>query len=243
MPYDGVGRAARNGLNFTERGFGVRAALGVSDRGHTAVSQLAPGDVDWERIFGGDGARWFHCGGIFCALSDSTAELALEAMAAARRHGTIVSYDLNYRPSLWKALGGPARAAEVNRRAVELVDVLVGNEEDFGAALGYEVEGVDASLLELDAHTYEPMLARVMADYDQLALTADAAPGPHGDGQRLDGVCRTGRGFHVGPRFEARDPRPCRWRGLVRLRPLLRPADRARSDRALAYGSRTGRSP
>ena len=161
-----------NGLNFTERGFGVRAALGVSDRGHTAVSQLAPGDVDWERIFGGDGARWFHCGGIFCALSDSTAELALEAMAAARRHGTIVSYDLNYRPSLWKALGGPARAAEVNRRAVELVDVLVGNEEDFGAALGYEVEGVDASLLELDAHTYEPMLARVMADYDQLALTA-----------------------------------------------------------------------
>ena len=196
-------RRARGENGSTSRSAAsARAALGVSDRGHTAVSQLAPGDVDWERIFGGDGACWFHCGGIFCALSDSTAELALEAMAAARRHGTIVSYDLNYRPSLWKALGGPARAAEVNRRAVELVDVLVGNEEDFGAALGYEVEGVDASLLELDAHTYEPMLARVMADYDQLALTATLRQARTATVNDWTAVCRTGRGFHVGPRFD-----------------------------------------
>jgi 2-dehydro-3-deoxygluconokinase len=203
VPYDGVGRAVRNGLNFTERGFGVRAALGVSDRGHTAVSQLGPGDVDWERIFGGEGARWFHCGGIFCALSNTCAELALEAMAAARRHGTVVSYDLNYRPSLWKVLGGSARAAEVNRRAVELVDVLVGNEEDFDAALGYELEGVDASLLELDARAYEHMLERVMADNAQLALAAvtlrQARTATVND---WTAVCRTRSEFLAGPRFD-----------------------------------------
>src|SRR5947199_975532 len=128
IKYDGVGRSVRNGLNFTERGFGVRAALGCSDRGHTAVSQLKPGDIDWERIFGAEGARWFHTGGIFCALSEGTAELAREAMEAARAHGTIVSYDLNYRPSLWHGLGGPERAAEVNRSLVGLADVLIGNE-------------------------------------------------------------------------------------------------------------------
>ena len=103
VPYDGVGRAVRNGLNFTERGFGVRAALGCSDRGHTAISQLKPGEINWEQIFGASGARWFHTGGIFCALSGSTPEVAIEAMAAARKHGVIVSYDLNYRESLWKA--------------------------------------------------------------------------------------------------------------------------------------------
>src|SRR5215813_3870646 len=101
VKYDGVGRRARNGLNFTERGFGVRAAAGCSDRGHTAVSQLKPGDVDWDALFAG-GVRWFHTGGIFAALSESTPAVAREAMQAARRHGVIVSYDLNYRPSLWK---------------------------------------------------------------------------------------------------------------------------------------------
>src|SRR5262249_20815606 len=135
-PFDGVGRSVRNGLNFTERGFGVRAPLGVSDRGHSAASQLRPATVDWERIFGAAGARWFNTGGIFCALSESTAEVAREAMAAARRHGTVVSFDLNYRPSLWQAIGGRQRAAEVNRGLVGLADVLLGNEEDFSAALG-----------------------------------------------------------------------------------------------------------
>jgi 2-dehydro-3-deoxygluconokinase len=143
VPYDGIGRVVRNGLNFTERGFGVRAALGCSDRGHTAVSQLRPGDIDWNRIFGELGARWFHCGGVFAALSESTAEVAREAMEAAHRHGTIVSYDLNYRPSLWEAVGGRARAAEVNRELVEHVDVLHGKEEEQTAGLGYELDGVD----------------------------------------------------------------------------------------------------
>src|SRR5690349_14119208 len=130
VPFDGVGRTVRNGLNFTERGFGLRGAVGISDRGHTAASQLCRGDFDWQRLFGELGARWFHTGGIFCALSDTTAELALEAMQAAKRYGAIVSYDLNYRPSLWRAKGGLARAQQINRQIVEQVDVLFGNEED-----------------------------------------------------------------------------------------------------------------
>jgi len=137
---DGVGRAARNGLNFTERGFGVRGALGCSDRGHTAISQVDPGDFKWDQIFGKDGARWFHTGGIFCALSESTPEVAIAAIEAARRHGTIVSYDLNYRPSLWKSIGGKKQAQAVNRRIAPLVDVMFGNEEDFSTCLGCEVE-------------------------------------------------------------------------------------------------------
>ena len=140
---DGVGRTARNGLNFTERGFGVRGALGCSDRGHTAVSQLKPGDFDWDEIFGKHGARWLHTGGIFCALSETTPHVAIEAIQAARRYGTIVSCDLNYRPSLWKSIGGKQQAQAVNRRIAPLVDVMLGNEEDFSACLGYEVSGVE----------------------------------------------------------------------------------------------------
>jgi 2-dehydro-3-deoxygluconokinase len=140
---DGIGRAARNGLNFTERGFGVRGAVGCSDRGNTAVSQLRPGVIDWNEIFGTHGARWFHTGGIFCALSETTPDVAVEAMQAAKRHGAIVSYDLNYRASLWKSFGGKKRAQEVNRRLAPLVDVMIGNEEDFSAALGFETGGVD----------------------------------------------------------------------------------------------------
>src|SRR5215207_10490732 len=150
VKFDGVGRAVRNGLNFTERGFGVRAALGCSDRGHTAVSQLRPGEIDWEKIFGAEGARWFHTGGIFCALSATTPAVAREAMLAARRHGTIVSYDLNYRDSLWKSIGGHARARAVNRELASLVDVMIGNEEDFTACLGFEVEGLDEHQSKLD---------------------------------------------------------------------------------------------
>src|SRR6266545_3910994 len=131
VKYDGVGRAVRNGLNFTERGFGARAAVGCSDRGHTAVSQLRPGDVDWEKVFGEEGARWFHCGGIFCALSETTPLVARAAMEVAKKHGTVISYDLNYRESLWKGVGGTARAQEVNRDLASMVDVMIGNEEDF----------------------------------------------------------------------------------------------------------------
>ena len=125
--YDGVGRTVRNGLNFTERGFGVRPALGCSDRGHTAISQLKPGVVNWEQIFLKHGARWFHTGGIFCALSENSAEVAQEAMQTARKHGVIVSYDLNFRASLWKSIGGKKRAQEVNRRLVPHVDMIIVN--------------------------------------------------------------------------------------------------------------------
>lgn len=169
---DGVGRTARNGLNFTERGFGVRAALGCSDRGHTAVSQLAPGQVDWERIFGEEGVRWFHTGGIFAALSETTPLVAEEAMQAARRHGAVVSYDLNYRPSLWKSIGGQKRAQEVNRGLARLVDVMLGNEEDFTACLGFEVQGVDEGLSELDPASFGRMIERVVAEYPGFKVVA-----------------------------------------------------------------------
>jgi len=202
-PYDGVGRTVRNGLNFTERGFGVRAALGVSDRGHTAASQLKPGDVDWERIFGTEGARWFHTGGIFCALAEGTAELAREAMEAARAHGTVVSYDLNYRPSLWQALGGPVRAADVNRGLVGLADVLIGNEEDYSAALGYDIEGADESLLELDLVAYARLLEQVVANYPRIAVAAatlrQASTATRND---WSAVCKTRTGFYEGPRLD-----------------------------------------
>src|SRR5579863_7779816 len=143
VPFDGVGRTVRNGLNFTERGFGIRAALGCSDRGHTAASQMKPGDVDWAKMFSTDGTRWFHTGGIFCALSESAPLVTLEAMEAARRAGAVVSYDLNYRPSLWKSSGGKKQAQQVNRQIARYVDVMLGNEEDFCAALGYDVPGMD----------------------------------------------------------------------------------------------------
>ncbi len=165
VPFDGVGRQVRNGLNFTERGFGVRAPLGCSDRGHTAISQLQPGEIDWDVIFGGEGARWFHTGGIFCALSDSTPEVAIEAMQAARRHGVVVSYDLNYRPSLWNAIGGQEKAREVNRRIAPLVDVMIGNEEDFSAALGFDVPGADEHLLELEVEGFKKMINTVRAEF------------------------------------------------------------------------------
>jgi 2-dehydro-3-deoxygluconokinase len=172
VPYDGVGREVRNGLNFTERGFGVRGAVGVSDRGHTAASQIAPGDVDWEHLFGELGVRWFHTGGIFAALSDTAAATVLEAVTVARRHGTVVSYDLNYRPSLWKAVGGQARAQEVNREIAPHVDVMLGNEEDFTASLGFEVEGVDEHLSELEVDAFAAMIERAVAAYPNFRVVA-----------------------------------------------------------------------
>ncbi|MHC4497192.1 MAG: sugar kinase, partial [Planctomycetota bacterium] len=138
VPYDGIGRKVRVGLNFTERGFGVRAAVGCSDRANSAASQLKKGDVDWEKVFGLDGSRWFHTGGIFAALSETTPDVILEAVSAAKKHDTIVSYDLNYRNSLWRDIGGQKKAMEVNRAIAPYVDVMLGNEEDFTAALGFE---------------------------------------------------------------------------------------------------------
>jgi 2-dehydro-3-deoxygluconokinase len=169
---DPAGRDVRNGLNFTERGFGVRGAKGVSDRGNTAISKLRPDAVDWDDLFGRQGVRWLHTGGIFAALSASTSEVAIAATAAARRHGTAVSYDLNYRPSLWDHIGGIDRAREVNREVVRSVDVLIGNEEDFTACLGYEIDGGDASLARLPVEGYASMLERVSTDLPHLEIAA-----------------------------------------------------------------------
>ena len=172
VPYDGVGRTVRTGLNFTERGFGVRAALGWSDRGNSAASQLKPGDIDWAKIFGKEGTRWFHTGGIFAGLSESSARTAVEAVQAARRHGTVVSYDLNYRESLWKAIGGKKRAREVNRELAPFVDVMLGNEEDFTTALGFAVEGLDANLSNLDPENFRRMIVRVVEQLPNLKVVA-----------------------------------------------------------------------
>jgi 2-dehydro-3-deoxygluconokinase len=171
-PYDGVGRTVRNGLNFTERGFGVRGAVGIPDRGNTAAAQLKPGDFNWDDIFGKQGVRWLHTGGIFAALSDTTAALAEEAVQAAKKHGTIVSYDLNYRPSLWKAIGGQKKAQEVNRRIARNVGVMIGNEEDFTACLGFEVEGADEHLLHIDVTAFQKMIQTAVKGYPNFKVVA-----------------------------------------------------------------------
>ncbi|HMK97796.1 MAG TPA: sugar kinase, partial [Acidimicrobiales bacterium] len=176
-PFDGTGRNVRNGLNFTERGFGVRAALGCSDRANSAASQLKPGEIGWEQVFNSEGARWFHTGGVFAALSESTPKVVEEAMVAARRAGTVVSYDLNFRPSLWKAAGGSERAAEVNRLLVGMADVLFGNEEDFTTGLGFEVAGIDASYSTLGPESYAAMMENVAAGFPNIKLVATSLRG------------------------------------------------------------------
>ena len=172
VPYDGIGRTVRNGLNFTERGFGVRPAVGCSDRGHTAIANCQPGDFDWQHIFAASGSRWLHTGGIFAALSSSSASVAKAAIQAARSAGTVVSYDLNYRESLWKGIGGKTKAQEVNRDMVSAVDVLFGNEEDFAATLGVAIEGVGDDFSQLPVASYESMLHRVIEHYPNLKLVA-----------------------------------------------------------------------
>jgi 2-dehydro-3-deoxygluconokinase len=172
VPFDGIGRAARVGLNFTEKGFGVRAAVGCSDRAWSAASQLKPGDIDWKQLFEVEGVRWFHCGGIFAALSSTTSETVIEAMEAARRAGTVISYDLNFRPSLWKSQGGAARAVEVNRKIASLVDVMIGNEEDFTAALGFQVPDMDEHISKLDPANFKKMIGEVVKMYPNFQAVA-----------------------------------------------------------------------
>ncbi len=170
--YDGIGRSVRNGLNFTERGFGVRGAVGVSDRANTAIAQLAPGTVDFDDLFGRRGVRWLHTGGIYAALSEHAAAVAEEAMAAAHRHGTVVSFDLNYRPSLWAGIGGTDFARDVNTRLAAHVDVMIGNEEDFTAALGFEVAHVDEHLSALPMASFEAMVGTVAEKMPWLKVIA-----------------------------------------------------------------------
>ena len=172
IPYDGVGRTVRNGLNFTERGFGIRGALGIPDRGLTAASQMKKGDIDWEYLFGRQGVRWFHTGGIYAALSEATPEVVKEALKTARKYGTIISYDLNYRPSLWKSIGGLEKAREVNRKVAPFVDVMIGNEEDFTACLGFEINGNDENLKELSLAGYREMVENVVDAYPNFQVIA-----------------------------------------------------------------------
>lgn len=179
VKYDGIGRNVRNGLNFTERGFGVRGAVGVSDRGNTAIAQMSPDDVNWDELFGSRGARWFHTGGIFAGLSEKSAHVAETALKAAKRHGVTVSYDLNYRPSLWTGFGGQQRAREVNRRLAAYVDVMIGNEEDFTASLGFEVPGVDENLTELETKSFKAMINEVQSEFPNFAIIATTLRGVH----------------------------------------------------------------
>jgi len=172
VPFDGIGRKVRVGLNFTESGFGIRAALGCSDRGYTAASQMRKGEIDWDQIFANEGVRWFHSGGIYAGLSETTPQVIIEAMRAARDSGTMISYDLNYRPSLWKDIGGSEKAIETNREIARYVDVMLGNEEDFTAALGYKVEGLDKDISKLDTSAFKKMIARVVEAYPNFKAVA-----------------------------------------------------------------------
>src|SRR5450755_1574069 len=200
VPYDGVGRNVRNGLNFTERGFGVRAALGCSDRGHTAVSQLKAGDINWDEIFGKHGARWLHTGGIFCALSETTPDVALEAVQAARKHGTIISYDLNYRESLWKAIGGKQRAQEVNRRLAPFIDVMLGNEEDFSAALGFDVPGMDEHISNVEKEAFKKMIETVVKQFPFKVVATTLRKAKTATRNDWGAIC-----YQAGSFYEARD--------------------------------------
>jgi 2-dehydro-3-deoxygluconokinase len=170
--FDGIGRNTRVGLNFTEKGFGVRAALGCSDRGHSAASQLRPGEVNWQKLFGEEGVRWFHTGGIFAALDTGTAEAVIEAVEVAHKHGTVVSYDLNYRASLWKSRGGQAAAQKVNRDIARHVDVMIGNEEDFTACLGFAVEGLDEHISNIDPANFKKMIATAVKTFPNFKVAA-----------------------------------------------------------------------
>lgn len=172
MPTDGIGRVCRNGLNFTERGFGIRGAVGCSDRANTAISKATPDDFDFEYIFGELGVRWLHTGGIYAALSEQSCDTVLAAIKTAKKYGTVVSYDLNYRPSMWSAIGGQAKAQEVNKEIAKYVDVMIGNEEDFTACLGFEIEGNDENLKTLNLDGYKKMINEAAKTYPNFKAVA-----------------------------------------------------------------------
>ncbi|MDL5364631.1 sugar kinase [Xanthomonas sp. NCPPB 2654] len=170
--YDGIGRNTRMGLNFTERGFGVRAALGVSDRAYSAAAQLRPEEFAWPALFGDAGARWLHTGGIFAALSESTAQTAIAAVQAARRHGALVSYDLNYRASLWNSHPDPDAARHVNQRIVAECDLLIGDEYSFAGCLGLDMRGVGQRSTPMDPAPAEAAARLALQRYPQLQAVA-----------------------------------------------------------------------
>lgn len=172
VPFDGIGRTVRNGLNFTERGYGVRGAVGCSDRGLSAASQMKVGDFDFDYIFGKLGVRWLHTGGIFASLSENSYNLVIQAVKKAKEYGTIVSYDLNYRPSLWKSIGGLEKCRAVNKQIAQYVDVMIGNEEDFTACLGFEVEGVTKEIGNIQVESFKKMIETVVKAYPNFKAVA-----------------------------------------------------------------------
>lgn len=172
MKTDGIGRTCRNGINFTERGFGIRGAVGCSDRANTAISKATSEDFDFEYIFGTLGVRWLHTGGIYAALSETSSKTVVEAIKTAKKYGTIVSYDLNYRPSMWSAIGGIEKAQEINKEIAKYVDVMIGNEEDFTACLGFKIEGNDENLKELNLDGYKKMLNEAVKVYPNWKVVA-----------------------------------------------------------------------
>ena len=172
MKTDGIGRTCRNGINFTERGYGIRGAVGCSDRANTAISKATSEDFDFEYIFGTLGVRWLHTGGIYAALSETSSKTVVEAIKTAKKYGTIVSYDLNYRPSMWSAIGGIEKAQEINKEIAKYVDVMIGNEEDFTACLGFKIEGNDENLKELNLDGYKKMLNEAVKVYPNWKVVA-----------------------------------------------------------------------
>ena len=172
MKTDGIGRTCRNGINFTERGYGIRGAVGCSDRANTAISKATSEDFDFEYIFGTLGVRWLHTGGIYAALSETSSKTVVEAIKTAKKYGTIVSYDLNYRPSMWSAIGGIEKAQEINKEIAKYVDVMIGNEEDFTACLGFKIEGNDENLKELNLDGYKKMLNEAVNVYPNWKVVA-----------------------------------------------------------------------
>jgi 2-dehydro-3-deoxygluconokinase len=163
--FDGVGKADRIGLNFTEVGTGVRASVTMYDRGHSAASNMKPEMVDFRAIFA-PGVRWLHTGGIMTALSDGCAAVVKAALTAARDAGAIVSYDLNFRSKLWSS----TKAQQVTKGLVPHIDCLIGNEEDFQKVLGFEVEGVDENLSALDTSAYKRMVEKLVKTWPNLKV-------------------------------------------------------------------------
>lgn len=172
VPTDGIGRLCRNGLNFTERGFGIRGAVGCSDRANTAISKMTPEDFDCEYIFGKLGVRWLHTGGVYAALSEQSCKTIIEVIKTAKKYGTIVSYDLNYRPSMWSAIGGKKKCQEINKEIAKYVDVMIGNEEDFTACLGFSIEGNDKNLKKLNIEGYKKMINEAAKTYSNFKVVA-----------------------------------------------------------------------
>jgi 2-dehydro-3-deoxygluconokinase len=240
--FDGLGRNTRVGLNFTEKGFGIAPRSAARIAATPPASQIKPGEVNWEKLFGEEGVRWFHTGGIFARLAPNTSEAVIEAVEIARKYGTIVSYDLNYRASLWKSQGGKEGAQKINRNIAKYVDVMIGNEEDFTACLGFEVEGLDEHISAIDPANFKKMIQTAVKQFPNFKVAATTLRNAKtASVQRLvgDPVCRR----QVLPVDDARGPGDLRPRGRrrrLRLGPRVRLHGRQGPQAAVEYGAAHG---